>query len=416
MKFLKSVVVQVLVVALCACSTERSMPTGIAKPAQLRMLDSSILSVDVRINDSDVLYQGEQLSDGSWIVELDITLGVEYSFVASWYANVDGNRLMLLEQRGNFFADAETQTGQANIDSDLSEGGVLFNADCDDLTNLAELQFGSNPLEPDTCAENPLPDPPVIAPQLPDNNALPPSKTLPDMIKITGGEFLMGSPDTDEFHNDDERQHTVSVDSFYIGIYEVTNDQYAFFANQPGIPQSPPSTQALGSRPRTKVSWQDVVAYTDWLTRNTGDTYRLPTEAEWEYAARAGTTTPFWTGETIRGDQENMNSEIAYGGGVPIGFRWGGLLEVGSLQPNPWRLYDMLGNAREYTCSVYDANYENGNETRCNDDDSQPRVLRGGADYSDAQYVRVYFRNRLFQIPADEHSGELGFRVVREIR
>lgn len=401
-----------IVFALSACSAERDSPADFAtgQPIQLRMLDSNILSVVIQIDGTGPEYRGVQQSDGGWIVRLDVTLDAAHTFVASWYATIDGNRLLVLEQRGNFFADQQTQTAVAIVDLEMSSGDQRFDPDCDMLSNLQEVSAGSNPLNATGCSG------PGIVPV--ENNAPTPSAILPDMVEITGGEFLMGSPESDEFHNDDERQHLVTVADFSIGRYEVTFDQYTAFSDLPGTVQTTPGDRGwgLGSRPVIQVSWQDAVAYTDWLTSTTGDTYRLPTEAEWEYAARAGTTTPFWTGETIRGDQENINSEISYGGGESIGFTRGRTLEVGSLAPNPWGLYDMLGNVVEFTCSIYDANYENGFETQCNDDISIPHVTRGAAYYSGPGGARAYYRNGPFHIETNAVSGELGFRVVRENR
>jgi len=424
-----------LLFTLAACSSERNSPADFATspPIQLRMLEDSQLSVVVQIDGTGPEYRGEQQDNGNWIVRLNVELGAAHTFVSSWYATVNGTRILVLEQRGNFFANADTQTAVATIDNVVVSGDQRFDLDCDSRPNLQELDSGSDPLDPGGCDSdsnntdggtddetnpsntNENPDnPPAPITGLPESDSPVPSNMLPDMVEIPAGEFVMGSPVNDELRGEDERPHTVSVNGFSIGRYEITFEQYSYFLNQPGTASRMPDDRGWGRgrRPVILITWQEANAYTVWLSEMTGETYRLPTEAEWEYAARAGTTTPFWTGDTIRGDQENVNTESPYGGGVSIGLTWGRTLEVGSLEANPWGLYDMLGNALEYTCSLYDANYEGGLETQCSDDVSQDHIVRGGAYYSGASGARAYRRALLF--PTTQISGELGFRVVRE--
>lgn len=479
MRDLIRVLALVSCVFLTACQSDVEPDSSFATvtPEMLRSVPNDGLSVVVRVDGVGPDFPGEQTADGQWVVKLNVALDATHTFVISWYYSIEESRVLLMEQRGEFYASADNRTAQA-ISTDFTAGDPRFDPDCDNMSNLVEIEGGSNPLTKPGCTsgdnssesgntdssntdgdmngdstevagsddvgsstdanaapsndvgsdpgsetdadaqggttvgETSQPNNPGV---VDDTGRLIPSTDLPDLVSIPGGRFQMGSPALDVGQRkEDERQHWVTVDGFSIGRYEVTFDQYTLFAEQPGRAQSIPHDRGWGreDRPVIQISWQDAIAYTQWLSERTGDTYRLPTEAEWEYAARGGTQTPFWTGNTIRGDQENINSEDPWGGGVSIGFSWGRTIPVGSLKPNPYGLYDMLGNALEYTCSVYDADYNNGSETSCSNDIAIPHLHRGGTYYSGASSARVYRRGGTLE--TNKHSGELGFRVVRD--
>lgn len=367
-------------------------------PAALQNVSSQNLSVSVFINNQNKRYIGEILDDGTWVVRLRLeTLDVSYQYRARWTALVNGQEILVMEQSGNFFANASSGHAQVEEIETLSQGAA-YDSDCDGQTNLVELTNGGDPLNSPGCAVSPV-----------GNQGL----ALPEMTSISAGCFGMGSPDTYQYRADDEVYHQVCLDQgFEIGKYEVTFAQYLDFATAPGTPQQVPVQKDYGTRthPVVMVTWADAVAYTRWLSGVTGDTFRLPTEAEWEYAARAGTDTPFWSGNTIRGDQENFNSEDPYGGGESIGFAWGKVLSVGSLAENPWGLYDILGNAIEWTCSGYDAQYRNELEKVCVNGTAPQVVLRGATHYSTASGVRASHR---YPYDPNYRDFETGFRVVR---
>lgn len=426
--------------ALSSCtSPSSSKPEFSTKtPTQLRAIDNSSLSVVVRIDGKAPDYTGERRADGSWLVRLELTLDETHSFVARWYYSVEGQRVLLMEQQGEFYANSATMVAQANTTDNSGEGGdPRFDVDCDNQTNLEEIKNASDPVNSPGCngvtdstatesAANDIAGDPAAESDSNDNSGGPTASPLiPDLVQIAAGCFDMGSTEfypegsdtVNLFHREDQRLHRVCVDSFNIGLYEVTFDQYTAFSDSPGILQVTPNDRGwgLGSRPVINVNWVNAVAYTKWLSELTGDTYRLPTEAEWEYAARGNTKTPYWTGDTLRDDEEHFNSADPWGDVIATGqpFR-DRTRPVGSLKPNPFGLYDMLGNVMEHTCSLYSKNYENGIENQCNDDPDLEHVYRGGGIARPGSYSRVYSRTGV--LPATSDDGGVGFRVVMENR
>ena len=141
-----------------------------------------------------------------------------------------------------------------------------------------------------------------------------------EMVMIPSGSFMMGSPETEEGSTDDERpQHQVTIKAFCLGKYQVTQAQWKAVAAFPQVNRElkpDPSRFKGDNRPVESVSWEDAVEFCLRLSKHTKRQYRLPSEAEWEYACRAGTTTPFHFGETITTDLANYNGEFTYGDGV----------------------------------------------------------------------------------------------------
>jgi formylglycine-generating enzyme required for sulfatase activity len=232
----------------------------------------------------------------------------------------------------------------------------------------------------------------------------------PEMVGLPAGCFLMGSPPEEPGRYSNERQHRVCVDAFAIGRTEVTFDDYDAFAAATG--REPPDDRGWGRgrRPVIGVSWLDASVYAAWLSDQTGKAYRLPTEAEWEYAARAGTVTPFWTGDCIDTDQANYDGTSAYAGCGSSGVYRRQPLPVGSLAANPWGLHDILGNVWEWTCSGYDEDYA-GSESCHSLFDSNPyRGLRGGSWVNGGRYLRAALRGGN---PPGSRYGSIGLRLAR---
>ncbi|ABG49920.1 serine/threonine protein kinase [Trichodesmium erythraeum IMS101] len=197
-----------------------------------------------------------------------------------------------------------------------------------------------------------------------------------EMVKIPGGRFLMGSPETEaERKNDESPQHDVDVPEFLMGKYAVTQAQWkAVMGNNPARFQG-------ANRPVEQVSWSDATEFCRKLSQITGKQYSLPSESQWEYACRAGATTPFYFGETITSELVNYNGNGAYAD-APRGKYRQETTDVGNFSPNAFGLYDMHGNVWEFCQDVWHDNY-NGAPTDGSawetGGNSSRRVCRGGS-------------------------------------
>nr|VFJ46266.1 MAG: Formylglycine-generating enzyme, required for sulfatase activity, contains SUMF1/FGE domain [Candidatus Kentron sp. FM]VFJ54353.1 MAG: Formylglycine-generating enzyme, required for sulfatase activity, contains SUMF1/FGE domain [Candidatus Kentron sp. FM]VFK10047.1 MAG: Formylglycine-generating enzyme, required for sulfatase activity, contains SUMF1/FGE domain [Candidatus Kentron sp. FM] len=233
----------------------------------------------------------------------------------------------------------------------------------------------------------------------------------PEMVSIPGGCFQMGSPTSEKGRDGDERQHRVCVEGFALGKYEVTFAEYDRFARATGRKLPGDADWGRGRRPVIHVSWEDATAYAEWLSRESGKKYRLPTEAEWEYAARAGTKTAFSTGNCIHTDEINYDGNYDYAGcGAKTGVYRRKTVPVGSLPANPWGLHEVHGNVWEWSCSLYKNPYD-GNEQRCvSKGVDGKRVVRGGGWLGIPWYLRSANRNRNSTGKANFVAG---FRIAR---
>jgi formylglycine-generating enzyme required for sulfatase activity len=215
--------------------------------------------------------------------------------------------------------------------------------------------------------------------------------------RIPGGSFRMGSPSSEEGRRSDETPHIVSVGEFWLGETEVTQAQWE------KIMGSNPSSFRGSDLPVEQVSWNDVQEFIRKLNRRTGKRFRLPTEAEWEYAARAGTQTARYWGDGIGRNNANCDG---------CGSRWDNrrTAPAGSFKPNTFGLFDILGNVYEWTCSQYKASYD-GSEQKCADSAST-YSLRGGSWFNKPRRVRAAHRGSY--VYPDNRSNFLGFRLARD--
>jgi eukaryotic-like serine/threonine-protein kinase len=231
------------------------------------------------------------------------------------------------------------------------------------------------------------------------------SGVILDMVAIPGGSFVMGSPSTEAGRENDEGpQRTVTVAPFFMGKYEVTQAQYqAVMGNNP-------SNFKGAKRPVENATWDEAVEFCRKLTQKTGKTYRLPSEAEWEYACRAGTTTPFYFGDTITPDLVNYNGNYPYGA-APKGLYRQQTTDVGSFPPNSFGLYDMHGNVWEWCSDKYHGNYSgaptDGSSWETGTDNN--RVQRGGSWINVAVLCRGALR---YSSSAGSRYSTFGFRVA----
>ena len=263
------------------------------------------------------------------------------------------------------------------------------------------------------------------------------AELAPEVVSIEGGCFRMGSPESETERNDDERRHEVCVGGFSIGKHEVTRREYARFAGETGRAVGhgcwtyesgeweersgwswrTPGYGQEATHPVVCVSHEDAEAYARWLSEETGRAYRLPTEAEWEYAARAGTETSRHWGDDPSGACEYANVgdrtvKEEYSDwtihACPDGHVHTAL--VGSFEANGYGLHDILGNVWEWTCSEYDEGY-GGAEQRCASGSAGRLVLRGGGWGSDPGGVRSAARG---WSDAGFRLNILGFRLVQD--
>jgi formylglycine-generating enzyme required for sulfatase activity len=227
-----------------------------------------------------------------------------------------------------------------------------------------------------------------------------------EMVAIPGGTFMMGSPETEEERDDSESpQHRVTVAPFFMGKYPITQEQYeAVMGNNPSNFQGK-------KRPVEQVSWHDANEFCQILSQITGKTYRLPNEAEWEYACRAGTTTPFHFGETITTDVANYDGNYTYAS-APKGVYRQKTTDVGSFPANNFGLYDLHGNVWEWCADIWHKNYNgapsDGSLWESGGDNTQ-RLLRGGSWGYDPRNCRSASRLRVY--PGFRLNG-IGFRLV----
>jgi formylglycine-generating enzyme required for sulfatase activity len=210
------------------------------------------------------------------------------------------------------------------------------------------------------------------------------------MVYIPGGQFFMGSPESEGKRYSNERpQHKVTVKQFLISKYPITQAQWREVASLSEVRQKlkpRPSRNGGKSHPITQVSWFNAIEFCDRLSQKTGKEYRLPTEAEWEYACRAGTTTPFHFGETITSNLVNCDNSRPYRS-EPKGIYLEKTTQVGSFEfANPFGLFDMHGLVWEWCLDHWHENYNNAptNEDAWLDSgENQNRVIRGGSWLND---------------------------------
>jgi formylglycine-generating enzyme required for sulfatase activity len=238
----------------------------------------------------------------------------------------------------------------------------------------------------------------------------------PEMVVVPAGEFTMGSPNT-EMYRGSEPQHRVSfAKPFALGKYEVTFDEWQACVADGGCGGFTPDDQGWGKgkHPVVAVSWDDAKAYVTWLSRKTGKHYRLPSESEWEYAARAGATTPFAFGPTINSEQANYDGRTAFGDGKTGVFREK-TMPVGSFKPNAFGLYDMHGNVWEWIEDCWSEEYDARtplNGAPLLSGSCGGRVMRGGSWEDYAGDVRSAAR---VGSGREEQSWADGFRVALDM-
>ena len=228
----------------------------------------------------------------------------------------------------------------------------------------------------------------------------------PEMGVAPSGSFMMGSPPTEGEREDDEGPvHRVTIaEPFVVGVYEVTFGEWDACVWQGGCNGYRPDDEGWGRgrRPVVNVSWEDAQAYVEWLSRKTGKRYRLLSESEWEYVARAGTTGRYHWGNRITPSRANYGDHV------------GSTVPVGSYSPNAFGLYDVHGNVSEWVGDCYAESYEGAptDGSVWEAGDCSRSVLRGGSWFSLPRNLRSAGR---FRYDAGLRYDSIGFRIARTL-
>ena len=310
---------------------------------------------------------------------------------------------------GGFFA-----WQQGLVDDAMSKGSELVDATT--KTIEAEMQPEVEPepeleLEPEPeVAIKPAPEPEPEAEDVAKVDAF--SDRLsgggrgPTMITVPSGTFRMGGASS-IVSADEVPRHNVTIRSFAVGVYEVTFAEYNRFAAASGRKKPDNSGWDVKNHPVIDVSWDDALAYTKWLSKQTGKRYRLLSESEWEYVARAGTTTPFWWGTKAGvGNAHCFDCKSDFNTSKPA--------KVGTYKPNLFGLYDTAGNVFEWVHDCYHRDYEGAPDDGSvwGGGDCEVRITRGGAYRSPATSMRVENRDT-FKSSRGQYN--VGFRVARDL-
>jgi formylglycine-generating enzyme required for sulfatase activity len=230
----------------------------------------------------------------------------------------------------------------------------------------------------------------------------------------------MGSPEDEPESRDNERpQHEVTIQPFFLGRYTVTQAQWQVVANSPQVERElnpDPSKFKGDNRPVENVSWYDAIEFCQRLSHKSGREYKLPSEAQWEYACRAGTKTPFHFGETITTDLANYRGTSIYNKS-PQGEEYRNqTTDVGSFPANVWGLHDIHGNVCEWCEDDWHDNYKGApNDGRAwlldaIENTYTPKILRGGSWYDIPRFCRSAYR--YINFPGLDRSFRIGFRVA----
>ena len=236
------------------------------------------------------------------------------------------------------------------------------------------------------------------------------AKDCPEMVVVPAGEFMMGSAadERDHYNNEDPLHRVTIARPLAVSKFEVTFEQWDACVAMGGCPHVPDGNMGRGTQPVINVSWDNVQQYVVWISTMTGRPYRLLSEAEWEYAARAGTMTAFPWGDEVGRNNADCNG---------CGSKWDSrqAAPVGSFAPNQFGLYDMQGNVWEWVEDCLHTNYEEApkdGSAWIAQGDCNNRVVRGGSWAGYPVGLRSALR---FWYSADDHGNDLGFRVARTL-
>jgi len=371
---------------------------------------------------SDVVFDERRRSiKKQWAVQLGLGVGATAALLFAVYAWVEGQAAR--EDARIVGSAAQKAVNATLFGTDKVDALLALNKALDSLAGISDTAGASKPAAASTAAP-PVNASPVFRDPFLDGSG----RQGPPLVAIPKGTFLMGS--ASEGRDNERPQHPVSIDhDFHAAEHELTMGEYANYADsQPGGTEGRQGCATLSSgvwildpeaswrnpgfeqnknHPVVCVSWQDVRGYADWLTRQTGHCYRLPSEAEWEYAARGMTQTQFWWGNQMRRDSANC---------ITCGGDWAGrgTAPVGSFPANAFQLRDTAGNVFEWVADCYRQDYRgapaDGTAWESEQDACDQRILRGGAWLMGSDAMRSAYRQPL---KPSERSALVGVRLVR---
>ena len=242
-------------------------------------------------------------------------------------------------------------------------------------------------------------------------------ETCPQLVVVPLGSFMMGSPDSEwgRFNNESPQRRVTITEPFAVSVYEVTFGEWDACVSEGGCNGYQPHGEGWGrgGRPVINVSWDDARAYVKWLSQRTGKRYRLLSESEWEYVARAGTMEPFHTGATISADQANYDSSYTYVSGQKGRYR-GRTVQVGTFSPNAFGLHEVHGNVWEWTQDCWNEDYTGApaDSRAWETGECEQRVLRGGS-WGDVPWL-LRSADRGKNEPGIR-DPKIGFRIARTL-
>lgn len=257
------------------------------------------------------------------------------------------------------------------------------------------------------CTENKPPHAPTYLQDTLKNGSL-----GPKLAVIPAGTGVVGGENFRSFKNQSPEHKVISKQEFAMGVAEVTFDEYDEFCKSTFTECPDDNGWGRGNQPVIKVSWLDAMVYTEWLSEQTNQIYRLPSEAEWEYAARGGTTTKFWWGDEYIQGMDHCDRDL---GDCPKGTELSEPGPAGRFKANPFGLFDMTSNLYELVLDCYLPDHKgakNTMEARL-DGSCGEKVFKGSSWLNPQPYVHLFKRG---EIETNDSGRTVGFRVLREMK
>ncbi len=285
-------------------------------------------------------------------------------------------------------------------------------------TAAAAGEPGAMPDKSDTRSPAAMQDAPAKAAPAAGASTFQDTPGAPVMVAIPAGAFVMGSPPSQAGRGmfEDPQHRVVIAHAFALGQTDVTFDEWDACVADGGCNgyRAGDEGWGRGALPVINVNGDDARAYAKWLSGKTGKPYRLPTEAEWEYAARAGTSTAYWWGDIASHDHANYGADVCCSGLAAGADHWEKTSPVGSFPPNPFGLSDMNGNVMQLVADCWHESYNGApaDGSAWDKEDCSQRTTRGGSWSSPPGFIRSADR---IWIPATARVAFIGFRVARDM-